>query len=124
MSGDITTEAVRHALGMQDLQARLSSANIAGAHRADARVQRADFGRLQGLLNEAAQAGGRDGELAARLRQATSGPDAVPVASLAQTVQLDEQVGDMVAASLNYQSLSEALSRHFGLMRLAVTGRS
>jgi flagellar basal body rod protein FlgB len=39
-------------------------------------------------------------------------------------VQLDEQVGDMVAASLNYQSLSEALSRHFGLMRLAVTGRS
>ena len=36
----------------------------------------------------------------------------------------DEQVGDMVAASLNYQSLSEALSRHFGLMRLAVTGRS
>lgn len=124
MSSDITTEAVRLALGMQDLQARLASANIAGANRADARVQRADFGRLQGLLNEAAQAGGRDSELVARLHQATSSPESVPVASVGQTVQLDEQVGDMVAASLNYQSLSEALSRHFGLMRLAVTGRN
>ena len=38
--------------------------------------------------------------------------------------ELDELVADSVSAGLNYQALSESLSRHLGLMRLAISGRS
>ena len=37
---------------------------------------------------------------------------------------LDQLVADSVSAGMNYQALTESLSRHFGLMRLAINGRS
>lgn len=123
MSNDITTEAVRLALGIREAQARSASANIANAGVEGARAQRADFAGLQALLSEAAQ-GGDGAALGARLSAAADGVRAVPVESGLEPIQADEQVADMVTAGMNYQALGEALSRHFGLLRLSIAGRS
>lgn len=123
MSNDITTEAVRLALGIREAQARSASVNIANAGIEGARAQRADFAAMQALLGEAAQ-GGDSQALAARLSAAADGVRAVPVEAGVDPIQADEQVADMVTAGMNYQALGEALSRHFGLLRLSIAGRS
>lgn len=123
MSSDITTDAVRLALGVRETQARLASVNIANAGVEGARALRADFAELQSLLTEAAQ--GSDGAaLAARLHAAADHARQAPVSAGVDKIHLDEQVADMVTAGMNYQSLGEALSRHFGLLRLSIAGRS
>jgi flagellar basal body rod protein FlgB len=121
MAGDITTEAVRLALGMREAQARIAGTNIADANKPDARATRADFSRVEATLRGAVHATAA-GEIE-RLRMATAqlGEAAHPGTD---PIVVDEEVGDMVTASTHYQSLTEALSRHFGLMRLALTGRT
>lgn len=122
MSNDITTEAVRLALGIREAQARSASVNIANAGIEGARAQRVDFAAMQTLLSEAAQGGGD--ALAARLSAAADGVRAMPAQAGVDPIQADEQVADMVTAGMNYQALGEALSRHFGLLRLSIAGRS
>lgn len=122
MSNDITIEAVRLALGIREAQARSASVNIANAGIEGARAQRVDFAAMQTLLSEAAQGG--DNTLAARLSAAADGVRAMPAQAGVDPIQADEQVADMVTAGMNYQALGEALSRHFGLLRLSITGRS
>lgn len=39
-------------------------------------------------------------------------------------VRLDHEVAEMVSASLEYQLMADALSRHLGLARLAISTRS
>jgi len=121
MSSDITTEAVRLALGMHEMQARIASINIANATRPDARAMRMDFASVQAALADVAQAASVDTSV--RLQQANTALHNQVAETTADPISADEQIGDMVTASVNYQSLSEALSRHFGLMRLATTGR-
>lgn len=123
MSSDITVQAVRLALGMNEMQAKVASMNIANAGKHEARAMRVDFGSLQATLAAAASPdhevglAERLGKAASDLRRSVQVDSGIPI-------QADEQIGDMVAASINYQALGEALSRHMGLMRLAVTGRS
>lgn len=122
MSGDITTEAVRVALGMHEMQARIASMNVANAGKADARALRADFAQAQAALADAMRAGSSNA--VARLQQADATLHGLMPEVGNEPITPDQEIGDMVAASTNYQSLTEALSRHFGLMRLAITGRS
>lgn len=123
MSSDITVQAVRLALGMNELQARVASMNIANAGKPDARAMRVDFGSLQTTLTAAASSSHEAG-LAERLGKAANELGRSARIDSGTSIQADEQIGDMVAASISYQALGEALSRHMGLMRLAVTGRS
>ena len=123
MSSDITVQAVRLALGMNELQARVASMNIANAGKPDARAMRVDFGSLQATLAAAASSPNAAG-LAERVAQAANDVGRSAQVDAGIAIQADEQIGDMVTASLHYQALGEALSRHMGLMRLAVTGRS
>lgn len=123
MSNDITTQAVSLALGMREMQARVASMNIANATKPDARAMRVDFASLQATLGGLATSG-NDVDVAARLRLAASDLASSTPITTGETIQADEQIGDMVAAGVGYQALSEALSRHFGLMRLAISGRT
>ena len=64
-----------------------------------------------------------------RVQQQLAGPSSPTMAIVNEQYDnlrpsLDELVTESVVAGLNYQVLSESLNRHFGLMRLAVTGRS
>lgn len=124
MSHDLTTQAVRLALAMNQLRAESASRNIAEASTPGARAERLDFARTQGLLAEvAAQPANAEAGLDRALAQAAAQPG-TPVADAVPGINLDEQVADMASATLEYQALSESLNRHFGLMRLAITGRS
>jgi flagellar basal body rod protein FlgB len=118
MANEQTIDAVRLALGMYQLRAHVASLNIANAGTPGARAVRADFAQAQAALD--ASAAGAGVSLAQAIAQIAHSPTAVTDAP----INLDEQVADMAAAGVGYQALGEALSRQFGLMRLAVTGRS
>lgn len=125
MSHDLTAQAVRLALGINTLRAESASRNIAQASTPGAHAERLDFARSQGLLAQAA-AGPADSEasLARAIAQAIQTPATQAGNASDAGINLDEQVADMASATLQYQALTESLNRHFGLMRLAITGRS
>jgi flagellar basal body rod protein FlgB len=122
MSQEMTVEAVRLALGLQQLRAEVASNNIARANLPGFQAQRLEMGNAQAMLRQAASAGPAGFQQLASLSAAGIAP--VVADDSAAGAQPDVQVAEMVAASLDYQALAESLNRHFGLMRLAVTGRS
>lgn len=126
MSNDLTIESVRLALGMQQLRAEMAAQNIASANMSGARAMRLDFGASQALLVQAAEQGMHPDPSLERALSAAA--DALPNAAVPDpeggSIQLDEQVADAASANLGYQALSEALSRRFGLMRLAIAGKN
>lgn len=126
MSHDLTIESVRLALGMQQLRAEMAAQNIASANMPGARGVRLDFGASQALLAQAAgQGADLDPSLGSALAAAADGvPHAVVPDLEGIPIQLDQQVADAASANLGYQALSEALSRRFGLMRLAIAGKN
>lgn len=125
MANEITVEAVRLALGLQQIRAEVASGNIARANAPGYQAQRVDLGTAQALLRQAAGAGAGGPGLFQTL-SSLSAADLAPVVAdpSAAAMQPDVQVAEMVAASMEYQALAESLNRHFGLMRLAVSGRS
>jgi len=123
---DITTQAVRLAMSMSQLRADYASRNIAQASSAGAQATRVDFGRSQGLLELAAgSAVGNDLSLLGSLSDAALQPaSSEQLEAPGTTINLDEEVADMASANLQYTALTESLNRHFGLMRLAISGRN
>lgn len=127
MSGnDLTTEAVRLAMSMNQLRAEYASQNIAKAGTPGAQAARLDFGLSQGLLEQAAKTSiAGQGDLLEALASAESQPmSSEYLEAPGSAINLDEEVADMASANLKYQTLTESLNRHFGLMRLAITGRN
>lgn len=123
---DLTIEATRLALGMQQLRAETAARNIARANVPGAQATRLDFSESQALLAQAASGGAElDPALGRALAAAANDvPHATASDVPGTAIQLDEQVADAAAANLSYQALSEAMSRNFGLMRLAITGKN
>jgi len=127
MSGnDLTTEAVRLAMSMNQLRAEYASQNIAKASTPGAQATRLDFGFSQGLLEQATQvsSSGDTGLLDALANASAQPQSGERLDAPGSTINLDEEVADMVSANLKFQTLTESLNRHFGLMRLAITGRN
>ncbi|WP_210131298.1 flagellar basal body rod protein FlgB [Stenotrophomonas rhizophila] len=118
-----TLDAVRLSMGLQQLRAELASSNVARAGTPGARARTIDFAGLENLLAAYGEGRASPADLSAGLHAlaALSPRDSSVEAS---SLGLDTQVAEMSAASMNYQTLGEVLSRQFGLMRLAVTGRS
>lgn len=118
MSNENAIEATRLALALQDARTRIASANIANASAPGATARRLSIagptasGASWMQLSQASMRNRLDA-----LQQATA-------VDTGRSIQVDQEVGEMVAASTTYQTLTEALSRQFGLMRLAITGRS
>ncbi len=127
MSGsDITTEAVRLAMSMNQIRAEYASQNISKANTPGAKAVHLDFAHSQGLLEQVISTSGADqSSLLGALADAASAPMfSEQVDAFSDTVNLDEEVADMASANLKYTALTESLNRHFGLMRLAVAGRN
>ena len=119
---EYSIEAVRLALSMQEMRSRTASQNIAQASNPDARAQRIAFPEAEALLNAVISSGGD--APAADLRHAEMRVRTARGLSSDEPIQVDREIGDMVSATTSYQALTEALSRQFGLMRLAITGRT
>jgi flagellar basal-body rod protein FlgB len=127
MSGsDITTEAVRLAMSMNQMRAEYASQNISKSNTPGAKAVHLDFAHTQGLLEQVASLSGVDKDsLLGALAEAASAPAFTEKSdAFSGAINLDEEVADMASANLKYQALTESLNRHFGLMRLAVAGRN
>ncbi|HEY0199034.1 MAG TPA: hypothetical protein VGC19_10930 [Rhodanobacter sp.] len=124
MAMDITIDAARVAMGLQQLRAEVASMNIANAGSTHASRFKIDAAGTTNLLELAS--GGSSGLVREALANTPSPTMATASEEETSGVQpsLDELVTESVMAGLNYQTLSESLSRHFGLMRLAITGRN
>ncbi len=126
MGNELTTEAVRLAMGLQQRLAEVASQNIANASTSGYRTQRLEFSHLKDMLEQAsttpASQSGR--LLQSMLGESASRSVSVGTDSVQSPVNLDHEVANMVSASLDFQALSESLNRHFGLMRLAISGRA
>lgn len=123
MANDITVNAVRMALSLNQLRAEVASWNIVNAGSVGAPFFTIDDSATTSLLGAAA--GDAPEMVGTQLANAPS-PTMAIVNEQYQGVRpsMDEMVTDSVVAGLGYQVLSESLSRHFSLMRIAVTGRS
>ena len=123
MASDITVDAVRMALSLNQLRAEVTGWNIVNSSTPGANFFTIDDSASNELL--AAAAGDTPRAVATQLSNPSS-PTMAVVNEQSQGIRpsLDELVTESVVAGLNYQVLSESLNRHFGLMRLAVTGRS
>lgn len=122
MSVENTIDAVRLALNLHETRAHVASMNVANAGKPEATAMRADFARVEAALREVARAGSED-EAARWLQTANNELRALDPQATPDPIRLDEQMGDIATAGVEYQALTEALSRQFGLMRIAVTGR-
>jgi flagellar basal-body rod protein FlgB len=129
MSGnDITTEAIRLAMSMNQMRAEYASQNISKSNTPGAKAAHLDFANSQGLLEQTASLSTSDINQEGLLRMLADAASAPASGErmdvFSDTINLDEEVADMAAANLKYQALTESLNRHFGLMRLATTGRN
>jgi len=120
---DLTVDAVRMALNLNQLKAEVTSWNIVNASAADAPMFVVEQSATDALLLEAA------GQPNQSVRDELAAPSSPTMAVVheqytADRPSLDQLVADSVSAGMNYQALTESLSRHFGLMRLAINGRS
>ena len=123
MASDITVDAVRMALNLNQLRAEITSWNIVNSSAAEASYFTIDDSATTELLGAAA---GSDPQRVGERLAHPSSPTMAIVNEQNDGTRpaLDELVTESVVAGMNYQVLSESLSRHFGLMRLAVTGRT
>lgn len=119
MSQGIAVEAVRLALAMNVGRATVASRNIANANTPGAKAMRMDLASAQPALDAIAAGGGSIAMLESAMAQLGASTMAVE-----KPIELDAEVAEMVSASTNYQALTEALARHFSLMRLAINGKS
>ena len=118
--------AIHLSLRVQELAAQAASLNIANAGRRGAQALRFDVAAAQDALSAAASpdAHATSAEIAGKLRDSRAGLG-VPEALVREgPIDQDIEVADMVAAATRYQSLTEALGRRLGLMRLAIGGRN
>lgn len=123
MANDITVDAVRMALNLNQLRAEVTGWNIVNNSSTGASYFTIDDSATTALLEAAA------GNAPEQVRRQLADPSSPTMAIVNEQYDelrpsLDELVTESVVAGLNYQVLSESLNRHFGLMRLAVTGRS
>lgn len=123
MSVENTIDAVRLALNLHETRARIASMNVSNSGKPEATAMHVDFAKVEAALREVANASG-ESEAARWLIAASNELRAADPQSSFDPIRLDEQMGDIATAGVEYQALTEALSRQFGLMRIAVTGRS
>lgn len=121
---DITSRLVSWSLDLSQMQAQVSSRNIANANVEGFQAQRVDFGEQLEMLKASladptsltAALGSFDNQGLPVVAKAGGGLFGAPV-------QLDSEIADLTTANTRYMTLAESLNRHFGLIRLSITGR-
>lgn len=119
---DITTEAIRLGLDLAQVRAEIASTNIAGANVPGAALQRADFASALAALGAASRGEAGAGARMQAISQQALRSEIKPSGPVDAT-SLDDQVAELSIQGLAYRALTDGLSRHFGLMQLAITGK-
>ncbi|WP_017462638.1 hypothetical protein [Dyella ginsengisoli] len=118
---DITTEAVRMGLDIAQLKLQMASFNISHADT-DGMVQRADFSQALGALDSAVD-GATQLSAFAGLSSHQLAAEVSTSASSGAALSLDDLVAQASIQGGVYRALSEGMSRRFGLMQLAISGK-
>jgi len=121
---DLTLEAVRVGLDLNQIQMQVATNNIANADVPGARLERGDFSEALAALREAARNAAAD---PTRLETITPQALRATVESVGtaggNAVALDGQIAELNADSVTYRALATGLTRRFGLMQLAISGK-
>jgi len=120
---DLTTEAVRLGLRMSHLRAEVASQNIAGMNVPGARQKHVDFSAAIDALHQAETPGTDPATLVASDRHALEAGVVERPAATGTEASLDAEVADLATANTDFQVLSEAISRRFAMLELAMTGK-
>lgn len=121
---DLTLEAVRVGLDLNQLKMQIAASNIANANVPGTRLERANFSEALSALHEAARDSGAN---PARLESIT--PQTLRTDSqssgvvAANPVALDDEIAELNSDSVAYRALSTGLTRRFALMQLAIAGK-
>lgn len=117
----MSVDAVRLAMGVEDLRAKVAAHNIAMANIPGSRAMRLDTsGALSGLRGTRG-----DAELFAQALgdlQASSAAPYLHEQNPSTPIALDAEVSELSEASARYQTLADGVSRQFALMNLAIKG--
>jgi len=121
---DLTLEAVRVALDLNQVRMEVASTNIARADIPGAQLERADFsGAIDALESAARDPKGDPGQLEMITPQTLR----ANIGSLGQagagTSLLDDQIAGLNTDSVAYRALATGLTRRFALMQLAIAGK-
>ena len=119
---DITTEAVRLGLDLAQVRAEVAGTNIARANLPGAALQRAVFADALDALGAAAR-GDRNAGARMQAISQQSLHNEIEQSLTADATSLDDQVAELSTQGFAYRALTEGLSRHFGLMQLAISGK-
>lgn len=116
----VNVELVRWRMDLAQARASVASANIANVHTQGYLAQRLDFAQQIEQLRQAFA--GENAESALRQIQAEGfSPEPADTRDLlGASVNMDDEIVELVNASTRYRALTTMLNRHFGLMRLAV----
>lgn len=121
---DLTLEAVRVALDLNQVRMEVASTNIARADVPGAQLERADFSGAIDALESAARDPKDD---PGRLEMITPQTLRANIGSLGQTGAgaslLDDQIAELNTDSVTYRALATGLTRRFALMQLAIAGK-
>lgn len=122
---DITTEAVRAGLAIEQLRMQVAGSNIAHAGIPGAAMERADFSHALATLEQAAQS--PDAAAAHRLAGIDLGTLQGGVERLdpsgGTTVSLDDQVAELNIDSVRFKTLADGLARRFAMLQIAISGK-
>ncbi|MFZ5636625.1 MAG: flagellar basal body rod protein FlgB [Pseudomonadota bacterium] len=122
MSTENTIDVVRLALSLHETRAQVAGMNVARAGKPDATALKVDFASIEAKLREAASSGD-ESAIAGQIESAANELRSLRPETTLDPILLDAQIGEIAAAGVEYQALTEALSRQFGLMRIAIAGR-
>lgn len=123
MGSEVTTQAVRLALSIHEMEARIASMNIANAYRPAAQRVGMDTARLRATLQEVAAADSGTDETVLRSLLDSAQASIGQSVDTGGAINIDDEVARMSIAVTRYQVLADALNRQLGLMRLAISGR-
>ncbi|HET7370771.1 MAG TPA: hypothetical protein VFK45_08030 [Gammaproteobacteria bacterium] len=120
---DINIELVRWRLDLAQARAALASANIANVHTAGYTARRLDFASQVERLRQGFEGNGAEAALREVRAEGFSPEPRLPQNLLGASVNLDDEIVQLVDAGARYRALTAMLNRHFGLMRLAISSR-
>lgn len=121
---DVTAALVGKVLDLENLRAEVASRNIANANVQGFSPQKVDFeDQLAAVRNALQQPQSIDGAVSKFEQTEFSVKPEASQSLLNASVNLDSEVTTLTLAKTQYEALVESLNRHFGLMRLAITGR-
>jgi len=121
---DLTLEAVRVGLDLDQLKMQMAANNIARADVPGTRLESANFSEALAALHEATKDPYANPARLASITPQTLRADIQPSGAIGTNlIALDDEIAELNADSVSYRALATGLTRRFALMQLAIAGK-